>query len=142
VSTVTVYSAVTDGSTTIDITSATFATITGLSVTVLNTVVGDVLFMSAVIPDYTDGAASLIRYGFLVDGALQRSALGNHYSKSDGDVTPKTVEWAITLGAGDITGGNTIVALQAAKYNSGQGTIHIYNGSDAIATLQVIHVRT
>jgi len=141
-STVAVYSATTDGSTTIDITSATFATITGLSVTVLGTVAGDKLYISGVVPDYTDGPASLPRYGFLVDGALQRSALGNHYSASDGDVKVKPIDWTITLGAGDITAGNTVVALQGAKYNSGQGTIHVLNSSDGVATLQVIHVRT
>jgi hypothetical protein len=138
-STVTAYSATTDGSTALLNTSG-FADVPGLSITVLGTAVGDVLQIQANLIVYTGGVAHNGKYTLLVDGVAVRTQVT--YSTSDGGPKTNCADWTITLQAGDITGGNTIVKVQWAHYSLvDPNNLNILNSVNGVATLRVIQVR-
>jgi hypothetical protein len=116
------------------------ADITGLSVTVIGTQIGDQLVISSYGAYCTQGSGSNVKLSIMVDGALVRPII--HYGYIDGNPRMVAVEWVTTLGAGDITGGNTIVKVQWCKYSAGSVTCELVNRTEGVGSLSVLHIRT
>lgn len=139
-STVDVFSAVSDGSADFSTVSAVSATVPGLTCTVTSAVAGDLLYIAATLPLYTGGAASLGKFTFNIAGVAVRTAIT--YMSFDGNVQVIPLQWKHSIVGGDISGGSVVVTCQWYKYNAGQGTIFAKNDSDGLCTMQVIRVRT
>jgi len=114
----------------------------GVSVTVTDTAVNDVLYISAVVPAYnSSGTNSNFGTTFLVDGANANVDEIHYHGLRGGNVRVMSVKWRYTVQAGDITAGNTIVKLQCRLATGSGSTVAVVNGTDAVSTLNVMKVR-
>jgi len=130
----------TGGAGDIAVTSTTLSDI--MSATVIGTAENDVLYCTAVIPAYnTTGSASIMGLTFDVDGSNVHVDKINYVGLRGGNVRVTTVKWRHVVQVGDITAGNTIVKLQAARLAGNVEATGIVNGTDGVATLSVLRVR-